>query len=221
MSNSIFKVLAAAWGQSLSAANMAKNMIWYMKETNFLLGEGKNSTAALRPAAVVPAPPWWICTSIQIPLSLCYNQSCQKKVATSCSTNRSKCVKDSELSEPACQHISCHGTTVDYGSKTMFVLRFVLKKRVVEEDGPQQHIEGIASRGGSQRRDTQSQGWQALHIHKIRESRNKSIQKPLRRRFLLTQIRLWSDNLTESLHPCFTFRIVFKVKVEFFDGWEN
>jgi hypothetical protein len=45
-----------------------------------------------------------------------------------------KCVKDSELSKPACQHISSHGTTVDYGSKTMFVLRFVLKKRVVEED---------------------------------------------------------------------------------------
>jgi hypothetical protein len=78
----------------------------------------------------------------------------------------------------------------------MFVLRFVLKKRVVEEGWPQQHIEGIASRGGSQRRDTQSQGLQALHIHKIRESRNKSIQKPLRRRFLLTLIRLWSDNLT-------------------------
>lgn len=89
MSNSNFKVLASAWGQSLSAANMAKNMIWYMKENNFLLGEGKNSTAALRPAAVVPAPPWWICTRIQIPLSLCYNQSCRKRVATSCSTNRS------------------------------------------------------------------------------------------------------------------------------------
>jgi hypothetical protein len=49
-------------------------------------------------------------------------------------TDPMKCVKDSELSKPACQHISCHGTTVDYGSKTMFVLRFVLKKRVVEED---------------------------------------------------------------------------------------
>ncbi len=129
--------------------------------------------------------------------------------------------KDSELSKPACKHISSHGTTVDYGSKKKFVLWFVLKKRVVEEDWPQQHIEGIASHGGSQRRDTQSQGLQALHIHKIRESRNKSIQKPLRRRFLLTLIRLWSDNLTESLHPCFTFRIVFKAKVEFFDGWEN
>ncbi len=64
--------------------------------------EGKNSTAALRPAAVVPAPPWWICTSIQIPLSLCYNQSCWKKVATSCSTNRSD---EKILSSPS-QHVS-------------------------------------------------------------------------------------------------------------------
>jgi hypothetical protein len=107
-----------------------------------------------------------------------------------------KCVKDSELSKPACQHISCHGTPVDYGSKTMCCDLF-WKKEWFEEDWPQQHIEGIASRGGSQRRDTQSQELQALHIHKIRESRNKSIQKPLRRRFLLTLIRLWSDNLTE------------------------
>jgi hypothetical protein len=50
----------------------------------------------------VPAPPWWICTSIQIPLSLCYNQSCWKKVATSCSTNRSD---EKILSSPS-QHVS-------------------------------------------------------------------------------------------------------------------
>lgn len=222
MSNSIFKVLAAAWGQSLSAANMAKKMIWYMKENNFLLGEGKNSTAALRPAAVVPAPPWWICTRIQIPLSLCYNQSCWKRVATSCSTNRSNevCKRFWALQASMSAHLLSWNNCRLWKQDNVCVA-ICFEKRVVEEDWPQQHIEGIASRGGSQWRDTQSQGLQALHIHKIRESRNKTIQKSLRRRFLLTLIGLWSDNLTESLHPCFTFRIVFKVKVEFFYGWES